>query len=487
MLRILDESDLNALHEQIRNFNKPFGEIIVEKHENILKIFSKVGKDDFTHEITLHQSGLNHLISMGTVTVGEYSELTADDVSPVYLDGIGTIGGNHGFLMPKLTLNGQMPYDVGTVWTDGTNDYILLKVNGDGTGFFGCMYRQRSHGGYCPISTTMPKANLTHKSGVTLNTGTISISGGKVDQLYPAVKSVNTKVLVNGWELEDNTTVLTDKVTISEEYTILSYKGLIDYALENAGHEINPENVLGLMKITNIFCFSAGGKCTLNTTLTALEDLKVRNYQPIQANPKIATGGILNRYINGVNPVNGYDFKNNTTFPSLGSVLSITTENLIDSGSPCNRAVDTLTLNGEKLVVFTVGLFPDKSHAKDSERIVNSSTLWNMSTNRKQYPYALWQKEIKAGGCYSFAGYRCYNDTDYTVTNCNAVELGDVPYVFIDSHTEGSHKCVLPEKYIGRSINILSSEGITFNSDIITGEGILFTSGSYGTAVITLN
>lgn len=473
------DNDLDEVTKQIN-------EMIVEKNGNSLILKSRVGNEDFTHKITLRQTGYNHLLSMGTVTMGSYKQLDGDDVPPIYFNNIGYVGGNHGFYIPRLTLNGQTVVDIGSKWTDGTYNYYLLTVNDDGTGFFGCGYTKQSYDGYGMASTTLPTANLTHVEGAT-NTGTISITGGKLDQMYPSVNKSSVKVFINESEIDENMKTSADKVTIHEEYIVISYKSLIDYAKSHIGEEINFESLDGLMRVANNYCFSGGGNCVVNNTLTAIENCVVGKYHPIQAGARTATNMELYRYINGVEAINGFDFKCNTSMTNYNKYVEISSDNLSDKDTPCNRSVDTLMSDGEKQVVFTIGFFPDKTKSKDSDRMLNSSTcLWAVSDIKKSYPHTLHQKVMASGDCYSFAAYRCYIDPTLTVTNCNAVELGNTTYVFIDSHTAGMHKCKIGEKYVGRSINVLSSEGITFNSDVVDSEGLIFTSETYGTAVITL-
>jgi hypothetical protein len=457
-------------------------EVIATKEGGILKITSKIGNETITHRINLKNTNRNGLVNFERCIVGSLTQPVEDEVTPFRFDGLGTVGANHGHTIPLLTLNGQTTSDIGSVWTDGTRQFVLVKLNGNGKGYFAPMYVERN--GRFVHNSLSPVADLTHESGAT-HTGSVSISGMTRTQMLPSVNNAKIGVYANEWEITEDGITTAEKITIKEEYNIISYKSLVDYAMSHVGAEVDIEALDGLVKITNHYHFTAGGKCVVNTSITALENVLLGNTGIVQSAPLLMSGTTLYRYLNGVKAINGIDFKSNIDMTSYNTNTDVKMSDSISADNPPNRSVDTLYMGDKKVATFTMGYFPDKTKAKDENR-KSLSYVWDMRGTKKCYPIAISNATMNVGECLSFSAYRCYNDPECSVTNCNAVELGNVPYVFIDSHTVGTHKCKIGDKYVGRSIKVVSSEGITFNSDVVDSEGLVFTSESYGTAVITL-
>jgi len=61
---------------------------------------------------------------------GKTIRLNGDDVAPVRMMGA-TIGANHGYSRSNLTLaaHGKTVADVGSVWSDGTNEWVIVQIN----------------------------------------------------------------------------------------------------------------------------------------------------------------------------------------------------------------------------------------------------------------------------------------------------------------------------------------------------------------------
>src|SRR5699024_7331985 len=127
----------------------------------------------------------------------------------------------------SLPNTNKVTADLGSVWTDGANEFVLLRIVG-GRLIFSVPYSENSQG-IVSAPNINPSATLTHVRSAT-NTQSISITGVTAAQLYPSTGKVFSQYRVDGKVISDDGDYSGDEVTIIDSYDILDYKAIVEWA-----------------------------------------------------------------------------------------------------------------------------------------------------------------------------------------------------------------------------------------------------------------
>jgi len=434
----------------------------------------------------------NTLILEGTTTIS--SIYNNDDIAPIRT-ACGTIGANHGYIDAfVLDANGQTTVDVGSIWSDGITNYTLVKVF-DGKCYFLFPYKLGDSNDYVP-SIIEPINDLVHVSGAT-NQNTMSLTTYSLIEsvdasgLFPTTNKNEISFYVDGQKVLSDGLYYCDKFTVKESYAIMSYKGIQDFLNANIGSQLGDESIPSSVIINNVYEFSKGAKCVVSTSIEAIENIECRGFGIIQAQalPIFRTGDKLYRYLNGVNEKAGYDFSNIVDMTSYATNINFLTSDLSNPNIPCNRYVDIIENNAEKSYAFSCGYIHELSESKDNNRVLNTSTLWDMRSSKKSYPSATqYGESINTGQTVSFLGYRIYLPKEIPTTNLSIIDIGCNSYIYIDGHSQGSFKYFIGTEHLGKLVSIEESENFILDNDFIDSEGIKFQiTNSKGFAVLKLN
>src|SRR5699024_8923646 len=192
-----------------------------------------------------------------------------DDITPVRT--FSTVGANHGYTtIIDLPNSNKTTADLGSTWTDGTTNYVLLRIV-DGRLILGCPYTIKN--GYVTASTVQPKASLTHVSNAT-NTENISITDIKTDsQLYPSTGKIKIDYLADGNIVEQDGNYKCNEVTVIESYEILDYRSILDFATTHIGQDYadSRNEIQGVLSMSNTFNLNNKGNCTTSHAIRALQ------------------------------------------------------------------------------------------------------------------------------------------------------------------------------------------------------------------------
>lgn len=408
----------------------------------------------------------------------------SDDIAPIRT--FYTIGANHGYPCFSLRANGQSQNDVGSVWTNGSYDYVLVNVDDEKCTF---LYpaKEDSEGIVSYIKPTL-SGSMIHKNGATNTNDLDTSSVTTTEQFYPSVNNHSIRLYCDNEEITEDGNYKCNSFNVVETYNIMCFKGIQDFLKNNIGCKPNDNRIQGALRFTISYKFTKGAKCFITHGVKALKkvDFGMCGFlQSVRLSPQ--TGDTVFRYMPNVKPKSGIDFKSgNVNMNTYNTSLNFTREDLINISKPPNRYVDTIINNNDEVKCkFTMGYIPDIYSSSDEERLKNSEVYWDMRNSKKSYPVAQNLVRFEAGDYKCFAGYRCYLLED-ELTNFNAIDVNDNTYIFIDAHTSFNGNRNLEMRHIGKKVTVLDSENFVLYNDIVDYEGINFNIDGYGYAILKI-
>lgn len=400
-----------------------------------------------------------------------------DDSAPVFFNGT-IVGGNHGCPIFRTTANahGKTLADVGAKYiASNGSEVTIIEIIDLNTFILGLKNISASTG----WSFLHPVGNLTYLSNGT-STSAVTVTNYAYDQLYPSVKNVAHKLVVDGNEKTNYGTFYGDKINIIETYDIVDYPDMIAKLIANrpiAGYLSQPLFTNGdtIISITNVFNVQAKGTITLVCSIEVLKDIVFDYYGLTQngfVNPSWAT--TVRRYFPKTLPIinNGttFDFRLKPEFktPIITDVLNITAEYWEDS-KPVNRVVDLLQSSDLK-INFNLGYLPLGGNRID---LINKA--WYMISSKKLYPRYIDEKigvanVLVAGTVKQGIAFRGWSKPNGIRTNEFLVENGGKHYLYLDYHTVGIDTMELPSYLLGKSVTVIDkSANVELITSIVTG------------------
>ena len=411
----------------------------------------------FTFDRTLYDNNVIHGLS--------------DDITPVRT--FSTVGANHGYTsIIDLPNTNKTTEDLGSTWSDGTTNYVLLRIV-DNRLILGCPYTNTN--GYVTASTIQPKSNLTHVSNAT-NTENISITGAKTgSQLYPSTGKVSVTYLTDGNYVESDGDYKCNEVTVIENYEILDYKSIVDFATSHIGQDYaNSRNeIQGVLSMSNTFTFNNKGNCTTSHAIRALQKVLMGMSGVLQSVVLQHPTLTVKRYVPNLGVVNGFDFTQPFNVVDYNVSNQIVKDNLIEQDKPLDRYIDYIVDGNSVELAFTMGHIVDKTNSSYGDRLTNiSSIYWDFRSTKKSYPNVIHNKILNEGDYFNFAGYRNYFVPKNGVINSNKVTDNETTYIYIDSLNTENYKSTEFSELIGSKLEVVSSKGFELKSNIVDANGI---------------
>lgn len=315
---------------------------------------------------------------LGATTVHPIS----DEPAPIRTQH-GTIGANHGFALLAVwepADHDKTTADLGSVWSSGGREFVLLGFDAAGRAFFGGDYTIDANG-VSRMATITLTANLTHVSGAT-NTAPVDYTkklGLGARQLYPAVQRIRQAVFVDGSPLSEGSSAGRE-VEVRESYEILEYASLYETAKTNIGVPHTARQIAGCVRVESVYKFTGGGVASVDVNLTEMTPTALNACGMVQAG---VVGGTVTRYVPGVKAINGKDW-------SAGVPLASYTESqivkLADLHNP--KAPPTMTVDVRPDVAFVLGIHPWKAGVTSAqERLIEApGNFWDLRSTKKSYP-----------------------------------------------------------------------------------------------------
>lgn len=406
---------------------------------------------------------------------GKLVHSLGDDITPVRT--FTTVGANHGYTsVISIPNTDKTKNDLGSVWTDGKIEYILLRIV-DGNLILGLPYDDSKGYVSSTANPSKPSTDLTHVRNAT-HTNNISISNTiTTSQLYPSTGQVSVNYYTDGQLVDENGEYKCNKIEIVENYQILDYKAIIDFAKNNVGKDYADyrDDIQGVLAMSNTFTYYDRGKCTTSHSIRALQKVLMARTGVLQSvlleHPTYKTF----RYVPNVKVMGNIDFTKPIDLSTYNTSNFIYKENLIDPTKPVDRYIDYIQNGNNVELAFTMGHIVDKTNSKYEDRLSNvPNILWDFRNTKKSYPTVIENKILNAGDYFNFEGYRNYFIPDKSAINSNVVKDNQAAYIYIDKLTTTNFISTNYKELIGSQIKIVASDGFELKSDVIDSNGVSY-------------
>lgn len=327
--------------------------------------------------------GNNKLFNYISSTLGGTVVTTStDDVSPVWLNGL-AVGANHGYLLYAYpNPDGKTQSDVGSTWTDGVRNYVLLKIADDGKLYMGV---DAPHNG----AQSKASAPITHVSGAT-KTGTVEHTGGVALQLYPTIGRRSITLRGDNKRLNGNFTGSMKKFEIVESYDIFDYSDILAKAKTNVGGTWWTQKLAAVLTREITYTFYDGGVMLYHENLYEGTPATLTELGFVQSNINKAAGS-TKRYMSGVKTKSGFDFDSGVVMDSYATSIDYSPADAIRTNNPPLFVLDVLhDASGAVVGGFILGYYPTKDGMTSSKARSTASEIWDMRSTKKIYPRCGW-------------------------------------------------------------------------------------------------
>lgn len=392
--------------------------------------------------------------------------VNGDDTAPVRMMGA-TIGANHGYSRTILTLagHGKTNADVGSVWTNGTKEYVILQIISTSQ----LAVTSRSDNTAFPSGGT-----LAHVSGAT-NTASFTPTNTSAAQWYPMLKNHKIYHSVDGvvsaentgeWEFKDN-------VTIHESYDLMEKADIVQWLIANGAKEVKQYLAASALNVSNIYRFNTHGGVLGATSFYTKKALSAAQDLMFTQSARLTPGvnGDIKYYVPRSTPfihesVN-YDFTKLTNVNDLGLTSRI---DFTAVRTEPGEALPDRLIQFNDLFGYATGYLPVLDAAPEKRNTLTTKGIQISNTQAKVYPYLVdGLTTLPEGTYYSALWYRQYFKRTAEQTAKYTVEspLGD--FLYIDWHTPGKNLIELPPAYAGRQFEIVrKSSNVNLRSTVAT-------------------
>lgn len=376
------------------------GPLAVSRAGDEVSVGANFGSATLTTQIALTANDARNRVLnfLSTSGPGGVFHTIPDSVAPIRTQQ-GTIGANHGFaFIGRWATHDKTAADLGSVWTDGSREYVLLKVDGTGAWFGGNFVTAGD--GSTSSANVAPAGDLTHVSGAT-HTASLPQGGSTLQQMYPAIAN---RVVNASLDSAPLATGRGGEVVLRESYEILDYSSLYTLAKANIGVPYTSLPVAAAVIVEAEWRIRDGLKMLGFVALTEIAKTVLGQTGFFQAEAMDIPAQQF-RYIPGVKPIGGRDYSAGVAHSALTVSDTVTAADLHNPAVPPTVLLDWRQDLG---IGFAMGYEPWRGATENSARIANaSSKLWDLRNTRKIYPNAIMAR-TPGWGRVEANGYRAY-------------------------------------------------------------------------------
>lgn len=431
----------------------------------------------------------------GVFTSNQAIHSCADDICPIRLQQTGVIGGGHGLSSRRVNLaaHGKTEDDLTSEWTDGTYNWYLVEIPDVNTlNFIG---KRFSFGGGDAVPNAFASATLTHVSGAT-NTANINVSSVATEELFPAVKDLTYKFVLDGVEISPSGLHIGNDFKIIDNHKIIDPREVTIQApfVSNEGGD--------LLENTITYSYDKTNTCYIDHTLNFLTDYFITHFgftQSQRAITSVESAGVTLLYIPNTGLINdGSDDYNLATTPvnifnsPFAGNLIYGEENIPDNTKSVNRVIELQqTAGGVKKNGYAQTFSFEKGITKNDNRKLLTEQWEIRGSSSKSYPRGI-DAYSADGEVLQGKVQRTYYDASVNpdFTAVYAYKDVDGYYLFIDSHeTLTKQKVIVPNYLKNKSIEIAETGGdFTLHTDSFIPESceLIVSIDTYGYIVLKL-
>lgn len=423
---------------------------------------------DFKNEYLANPDDL--LTSLGTI------KTSSDDTCPLYLNG-SYIGAGHGWNRARvltMTSHGKTLADVGSIYTDGSVNYVILRIV-DADKLWICSENQAVDG--YSYSFVSPTLTLTYVSDGVNTADITGYSQVELSNLFSTTGQSEIKLFADGVEIDTTDKVIAcNKLVVQERYFIYDLPSILTELTAQrpgGGYLTQPFfNELGadvLATVDNTYTYDLNSSMVVGRSVFANKKLTSRFDGIVQFGP-LTTGSLYIPKLDSVTVgANTYDFKNiedlSSNFPASINIKST------DWISPTNPADRFINFNNDYIIhggyIRNVGL------GKIMETTVNDNSFL-ISTVRKIYPFIKSDSPaeiMEVNDFYSGVAFRQIKKTSDNPTgrlNYTYVDNNGSVYLFVDYNDTMMDKLEINPDWVGKEIEVVDSYNVSCLSDVFT-------------------
>lgn len=408
---------------------------------------------------------------------------TNDSAAPINTNNYWYIGGQHGYLIPKVTSDGhdKTADDIGSKWADsGNREYTLVGIS-ESVIYLSPTITIGSDGiGVNPWNRSLNMGStLTHISGA-VHTSSITIDSQSNEQIHPACMNIEETISINGMNLEGNVTDL--------ECQEVVYKVIYDVKDPAQATSVMPFESSPFVRIIQTFRF-IGMSCSVNQTFRvvgapvscvnygATQPLgltKYGNYNSYTFIPKVAA--LTN---NGT--TEDWKYPHNTGEADAAWNVKEFLKNsscIEDLNNLPERFVQYYEYNASKLIGFASGLSLVSSHTQQEHRNLTIPVDGRVNTfardgRNKLYFYILNSINLPLKFTANFNYYQCYFDPNASDALVYWYKDGNSWVVYVHNFAANdSAKIALPSFMEGMTATLIekSSNAELLTDTVVDGE-----------------
>lgn len=392
--------------------------------------------------------------------------VNGDDSSPVRMMGA-TVGANHGYSRSDLTMagHGKTVADIGSVWTDGAYQWVIVQINSANVIGVTCRTENRGY------TSTLPA--LTHVSGA-LNTAQIIPTVRSLPQWYPMLKNHSVKLTADGNLLTGNSLEqgYKDSLKIVESYDLMEKSDIVEWIILNGGKEVKSYNAESALNVSHVHSFDTLGGDTIYANfftykaLSAATDLMFTQAARLKPGVDGAIKYYVPRSIGFTHESVNYDFSKPT------DVDNLTITNRIDfnlAKTESGKALPDRLIMLNNTVGFAIGYLPVLDAAPDIRNSRTGKGIQISNSEAKVYPYLVdGLTTLAAGMSYSCVAYRKYFERPTEARRIAEynVRSGFGDFLFLDWDVGGFTDVIdLPIHLQGRAFEVVE---ITNNAMLLS-------------------
>lgn len=419
------------------------------------------------------------------VVNGQEIRTMVDDPAPYRAMGT-TIGANHGYAMYSVScaVHGKTAADIGSVYTDGTAQYVIVGINGANA----LWITRRTDNGVVPVAT------FSHVSGG-VNTASIVGTAATFNQMYPPFSNRTIQVFVDGIMVEEHEAEIyySDSVQFVETYDVLEKNDIVEWFVSTGGPGPVPAPAATpAFSVSITYCYDIEGQCTIYTDFLARKSIALQDIMFVMG-VRMNTGvdGEIQYYIPKTLPVThegvAYDYANidSADTSAWSGRLNFTPARCEPTGILADRVVQLSDHYG-----FAMGYLPVQD-AGLAERRANATVkaLQISNSSGKVYMSAIDKGAITlaAGDYFSAIAYRNIVLRSEARTSQYAVRTNGADYLYIDWHVSGVDRVPVPPDFVGREFEVVEkSSNVSVLSKALTSNLIVSVgaSASYGYLIL---
>lgn len=414
-----------------------------------------------------------------------------DDAAPYRINDT-TLGANHGYSKTRLTMtaHGKTLADVGSVWTDGSQQWVICGIYS--------VNQLEVTNRTLNTSSSGSSGTLTHVSGAT-NTSTINWTAKTALQWYPMLKNHKISVTADGKNIDPTSTtpVQFDKLVVSQSYELMTKPAIVEWLIAHAGSsaDFTEYSAASNVSVSMNYTFDKYGNCTINTDFLALDTVALTTsdsaaimfIQTARLTPAL-DGNVyyyMPKALSLVHEGVTYDFANKADVSTFAPTtrLQMTPSRCVATGQLLDRVVQ-LTNNWG----YATGYLPILSADPTVRRTLAAKKALELNNNEaKIYFSAIDSASITTlnpGDFFSVTAYRNYFRRPAGRTNSYTVSSKQGDFLFLDWHIATLDQVALPTELIGRALSVVEkSDTVTVLSQAATSRVAVKTTGA-GYAVL---